>query len=222
MGVWRRRCPILEESLALRRELGDTRGTPSGSSPCASATSGAPARCQEEALALRQALDDAIGVAHARHSLGRVASLEGDPPAALAHHAEAVALARGFGGCGLPHLLHAHGEAALAAGDPATARASHAVVPQLFARAGERQGVPMGLEGLATVTAAAGAFAGRRASGGGHRATRGAPSPARARRARRYCHQETGGQRGGTPVARRAAIQASSAGWKRGGGGASR
>jgi tetratricopeptide (TPR) repeat protein len=118
----------LEESLALRRELGDQAGIASALLTLGEVAvmQGDTARATaliEESLPLLRQLGDSHGIAWAFNHLGHVAQLQGAYVRATRLHKESLALLRNIDPeyIGVPEANHSLGETALARGDAALA-----------------------------------------------------------------------------------------------------
>jgi predicted ATPase/DNA-binding winged helix-turn-helix (wHTH) protein len=148
-----------EESLAIRRELGDRRGisdslnnlgtvaVEQGDHPTARALF-------EECLAIQRELGDRFGITVSLNNLGYVVLNQGDYPAARALHEESLAIGRELGN---PHsismALSNVGHVALDQGDYPAARALHEESLVIRRELGDRIGILYALEGLAAVVA---------------------------------------------------------------------
>jgi tetratricopeptide (TPR) repeat protein len=117
-GEYARATALHEESLAVSRELGDTRGVALSLHHLGLVAyrQGAAARAvalAEEGLALYRALGDQRGIAYSLDLLGNVACWQGDYARARALHAESLAMSRELGDTrGIARALHHLGEAA--------------------------------------------------------------------------------------------------------------
>ena len=120
-----------EESLAMRRELGDRRGIATSLSNLGVLASGqadfaSAGRLFEESLAILRELGDEWGIAIALGNLGAAANEAGDYPTAKSRHEESLAIKRKLGNrSGIAKTLDSLGSMAQAQGDSATAKAFH-------------------------------------------------------------------------------------------------
>jgi non-specific serine/threonine protein kinase len=153
----------LEESLALRRALGDTRGGAEVLNIL-----GTIARDQDqyerattlfgECLEILRALGDIPGVATSLSNLGEVARYRGDLDRARALHDESLTMFRALGDKqSVATSLYNHGLVAHDRGDHERALALHQESLALFHAMGDTVGVAWSLEGLAGVNLALGA-----------------------------------------------------------------
>ena len=157
-----------EESLAIRRELGDLRGiatslsnlgvlaTSQGDFPAARALF-------EESLAILRQLDDPWGIAIALGNLGNAASEVGDYPVAKSRHEESLAIKRRLGNrAGIAATLHSLGNVAHRLGDCPTAKALHLEGLAIKRELGDRGGIATSLSNLGAVACDQGEFASAR------------------------------------------------------------
>jgi predicted ATPase/DNA-binding winged helix-turn-helix (wHTH) protein len=158
-GDYRAARALYEESLAIRRELGDRSGisgslnnlgnvaVEQGDYPTARAL-------YEESLAIARELGDRFGIAVSLNNLGTVAFLQCDYPAARTLHEESLVIGRELGN---PHsismALSNVGHVALEQGDYPTAGALYEESLVIRRELGDRIGILYALEGLAAVLA---------------------------------------------------------------------
>jgi len=149
---------LYEESLAIRRELGDRSGIAGslgnlgnvavnqGDHPAARAL-------QEQSLAIYRELGDRFGTANTLNNLGVVALNQGDYPAARALHEESLAISRELGN---PHSIALSlsnvGHVALDQGDYPAARALLEESLAIRRELGDRFGIATSLSNLGYVT----------------------------------------------------------------------
>jgi non-specific serine/threonine protein kinase len=157
-----RATSLLEESLALRRALGDTQGgaevlnilgtiaRDQGDDERATALLG-------ECLEILRALGDDPGVATSLSNLGEVARYRGDLDRATALHDESLSLFRDLGDTqGEATSIYNHGLVANDRGEHGRALVLHQESLVLFHAMGDMVGVAWSLEGLASVSLALG------------------------------------------------------------------
>ena len=150
---------LLEESLAIRRELGDRLGIAGslhslGTVDCDQGDYPAGRVLLEESLAIRRELGDRFGIAASLNNLGNVALYQGDCPAARALYEESLAIRRELGDrFSIAMSLGNLGNVALDRGDYPAARALHEESLAIRRELGERWGISYSLEGLAAVVA---------------------------------------------------------------------
>jgi predicted ATPase/class 3 adenylate cyclase len=144
-----------EESLAIRRELGDRRGIAASLHSLGNVARkqgdfpSAQALC-EESLAIRRELGDRWGIAASLGNLGNVAAEQGDYPAARALHAESLAVRRELGDrWGIGNSLNNMGNVAYDQGDYPSAQALYEESLTIRQELGNRWGIAWSLEGLA-------------------------------------------------------------------------
>jgi predicted ATPase/class 3 adenylate cyclase len=153
---------LLNESLAIQRQLGDSRGIAmslnnlglmawdQGDYPSARAL-------YEESLAIRRELDDRWGIAVSLNNLGGVAFDEGDYMAAGALHQESLAIRRQLGDRrGIASSLANLGNVAYAQGRYPVSRALFEESLAISREVGDRQGIGFSLGTLGNVAAAQG------------------------------------------------------------------
>jgi predicted ATPase/DNA-binding SARP family transcriptional activator/Tfp pilus assembly protein PilF len=146
-----------EQSLAIRRALGDTRGVAVslnnlGLLAHEQGDYAAARALHEESLALRRELGDQGGLASSLNNLGIVAYQQGDYAAARALYQESLALRRELGDKqGIALLLDNLGIVAHSSGDYETARAQHEESLALMRELGNQHGVAGALTGLGIV-----------------------------------------------------------------------
>ena len=151
-----------EESLALRRALGETRmiAFSLGNLGHVAARLGnaATARTRfEESLTLFRGLGEPEGIAYALGSLGHMVARRGDHRAARRHSTESLALFRELGDTrGIAWMLHDLGDAARDEVDYESAEAHYMASLSLRQELGEKLGIAECLEGLAGVAGASG------------------------------------------------------------------
>ncbi len=148
-----------EESLAIRRELGDRSGIAASLNNLGSVVHNqgdypAARALHEEGLAIRRELGDRSGIASALNNLGNVAVNQGDYPGAMALYEESLAICRELGNqFGIAASLENLGNVALDQGDYSAARALLEECLAIRRELGDRSGIPSSLEGLAAVVA---------------------------------------------------------------------
>ena len=156
---------LYEESLALRRELGDKQGIAVGLSNLGNALQAqgnyASSRSLlEESLALRRDIGDKRGVAISLNNLGIVVLLQGDYATARSLLEEGLALVRELGDRqGIAHLLHNLGNLNRQEGNNPAARELYTESLTLRREIGDRRGIAtslLGLGGLAVESTAKG------------------------------------------------------------------
>jgi tetratricopeptide (TPR) repeat protein len=157
---------LLEQSLALYRELGDKWGIAGVLDELA--LFGGRLAVQraryEESLAIRREIGDWWGIAHSLHHLGDVARLAGDWTTARTRYEESLAIERQMGRRGgIAWALHRLGNVAHGQGDPETAQVHYEDALRLAREIGSRRIVDRCLEHLGGLAAARGDFAGARA-----------------------------------------------------------
>jgi predicted ATPase/transcriptional regulator with XRE-family HTH domain/Tfp pilus assembly protein PilF len=157
-GDYTRAVALHEESLALRRELGDEWGI------AASLNNLAIVACEQgdytrgtalnqEALAMRRELGDMRGIAISLNNLGLVASDQGDYTRAIALHEESLALTREMGNkVSIATSLNNLGLVAFHQGDYARAAALHQEALALKRELGNKGGIAVLLNNLGLVT----------------------------------------------------------------------
>ena len=151
-----------ERSLALRRELGDTRGIAAslnnlGLVAREQGDYGAARALFEESLALKRELGDKLAIANSLSNLGLVAFDQGDYGAARALHEESLTLGCELGDkWGIAISLSNLGEVARAQGDYATARVLFEESLTLKRELDDKLGIAHSLEGFAGVASAQG------------------------------------------------------------------
>jgi non-specific serine/threonine protein kinase len=148
-----------EESLAIRRELGDRSGIAGSLGNLGNVASGqgdypAARTLYEESLAIRRELGDPSGIANSLGNLGNVALYQGDYPAARALDEESLAIRRELGDrFGIAVSLSNLGQVAYEQGDYPAARALDEESLAIRRELGDRIGIFYVLEGLAAVVA---------------------------------------------------------------------
>jgi predicted ATPase/DNA-binding winged helix-turn-helix (wHTH) protein len=148
-----------EESLAIRRELGDRSGIAGSLGNLGNVASGqgdypAARTLYEESLAIRRELGDPSGIANSLGNLGNVALYQGDYPAARALDEESLAIRRELGDrFGIAVSLSNLGQVAYEQGDYPAARALDEESLAIRRELGDRIGIFYALEGLAAVVA---------------------------------------------------------------------
>jgi len=148
-----------EESLAIRRELGDRSGIAGSLGNLGNVASGqgdypAARALYEGSLAIRRELGDPSGIANSLGNLGNVALYRGDYPAARALDEESLAIRRELGDrFGIAVSLSNLGQVAYEQGDYPAARALDEESLAIRRELGDRIGIFYALEGLAAVVA---------------------------------------------------------------------
>jgi predicted ATPase/DNA-binding winged helix-turn-helix (wHTH) protein len=148
-----------EESLAIRRELGDRFGIASSlnnlGNPALNPSDYPASRAVlEESLAIRRELGDRFGLAASLGNLGNVVLNQGDYPAAKVLLEESLAIRRELGDrYGIALSLSNLGNVVLNQGDIPAARALLEESLAIRRELGDRYGIPYSLEGLAAVVA---------------------------------------------------------------------
>jgi non-specific serine/threonine protein kinase len=148
-----------EESLAIRRELGDRSGIAGSLNNLGSVAHNrgdysAARSLHEEGLAIRRELGDRSGISSALNNLGNVAVNQGDYPAAIALYEESLAICRELGHrFGIAASLGNLGNVVLCQGDYPAAKALLEQSLANFREIGQLWGIPYSLEGLAAVVA---------------------------------------------------------------------
>ncbi len=151
-----------EESLAIRRQLGDRRGVAESLSNL-----GTAARAQgdvvsaralhEEALAIRRELGSQGSIARSLNNLGNVALDQDDFPAARALYEESLAITRELGDrWSIANSLNNLGDVAYSQGDYSAAGALHQESLGMVRELRDPKGIAYSLQSLATVIAALG------------------------------------------------------------------
>jgi predicted ATPase/Tfp pilus assembly protein PilF len=161
-GEYERAHTAYQESLALRRDLGDTRGiaTALNNLGAIAYSTGDLEHAQpfyEEALELFRKLDDRLNVGRLLANLGLIAHDRGDNTRAQKFHEESLALRRQLGEqLGIAISLYNIGEVAQSQGKSAQAIANYVESLTLRAELGDKEGIAYCLEGLAEVAGARG------------------------------------------------------------------
>jgi tetratricopeptide (TPR) repeat protein len=151
-----------EESLAIRRQLGDQRGVAFslnnlGNVSNEQADYALARSLYAESLAIRRQLSDRRGIAISLGNLGLVARAQGDLLSARALHEESLAIMRELGHpVGIAGSLCYLGMVATEQGDYAAARVLYRESLLIFRQLGDIVGTAWALEGLADVVAALG------------------------------------------------------------------
>ena len=151
-----------EESLAIRRQLGDRRGVAESLSNL-----GTAARAQsdivsaralhEESLAIRRELGSRGNIARSLNNLGNVALDQGDFPAARALYEESLAITRELGDrWSIANSLNNLGDVVYAQGDYSAAGALHQESLVMVRELGDPKGIALSLQTLAAAVAALG------------------------------------------------------------------
>jgi predicted ATPase/class 3 adenylate cyclase len=153
-----------EESLAIRRELGDQRGIATSLSNLGVVATGqgnfASARALfEESLTILRQLGDPWGIAIALGNLGSAANEAGDYPAAKSRHEESLAIKRKLGNrAGIAKTLESLATLAHAQGDCPTAKALHVESLVIMRELGDRLQIAHTLTNLGAVACDQGEF----------------------------------------------------------------
>ena len=151
-----------EESLAIRRELGDRRGIAAllgnlGNVTAAQGDFASARAILEETLAIMRELGDRWGIARSLANLGNVAHEQGDIASARTLYEESLASWRELGDRrGIAHSLNNLGNVAYAQDDYSAARARYVESLAISVELGERRAIANSLEGSAEVVAALG------------------------------------------------------------------
>ena len=160
---------LLEESLAISRELGDHGGAASslnnlGNVAIEQGNYPAARQLYEESLSIRRELGDRRSIAGVLGNLGIVAYEQGDLTAAQALSEEALAISRELGDQGrVADALNILGTVALDLGDTAAARALIEQSLTIGRDLGDRDAIASSLQNLGSVAYLAGDFASARA-----------------------------------------------------------
>ncbi|MEO8134062.1 MAG: tetratricopeptide repeat protein [Betaproteobacteria bacterium] len=160
---------LYDESLAIRRQLGDRVGTATslGNLANLAAAQGdySSARAlHEESLAIRSVLGDRSGIAMSLTNLGLIALEQADYPAARAWCEESLAMRRELGDrWGIAVSLNNLGLVALDQGDYPIARALHEESLAIRQELGDRVGIALSLNNLGDVSLHQGDWASARA-----------------------------------------------------------
>ena len=162
-GDLARSVALLEESVALYRELEDEAGVAIvvaelGQAVRASGAQDRASALSEEALALGRRLGRGDATAVALNTLGHIERQRGDVAAAMARHEESRGIFEGLGNKrGVAYTLSSLGVAAMEAGD--TERASEVLRESLalYEELGDRAGVGLALINLGDLARAGGA-----------------------------------------------------------------
>ena len=161
-GDYARARMLQEESLALRRKLGDKQGTAASLNNLAGKAhhQGDYERARtyyEESLALRHELDDKHGAAGALNNLGNLAYAQGDNARARLYCERSLALCRELGiNRGIAYALMSLGAVAYKQGDNGRAILLHQESLALFREVGDRPNCALSLYNLADVLCDAG------------------------------------------------------------------
>jgi len=148
---------LLEESLAIRRELGDQRGMADslvnlGIVAHSLADYTSAQILHEESLAIRRELGDKGGIANSLANLGNVAYSQGDYTASRSLHEEGLALHRELGNRGgIANSLGNLGDVAYAQGDNISAKALNEESLAIRRELGDRGGTADALGNLGDV-----------------------------------------------------------------------
>jgi len=146
---------LYEESLTIRRNLGDQSGIAAtlGSLGTVAYIQGdyVGARAlNEEGLTIMRQLGSPLGIANAFSSLGSVAYIQGDYAAARALYEESLTIMRQLGSpLGIANAFGNLGSVTSAQGDYAGARALHEQNLTIVRQLGDRRGISTCLEGMA-------------------------------------------------------------------------
>ncbi|MEO8133346.1 MAG: tetratricopeptide repeat protein [Betaproteobacteria bacterium] len=160
---------LLDESLAIRRALGDRKGIATSLNNLGALaydqTDYPTARARyEESLAIRRTLDDRWGIAVSLNNLGNVASEQDDSAAAVASYEASLAMFRELGDRrGVAYALNNLGLLASDRSDYAAARALHEESLAIRRELGDQWGIASSLNNLGDVVAAQGDFPAARA-----------------------------------------------------------
>jgi predicted ATPase len=153
---------LYEQSLALRRNVGDKRGIAAslnnlGTVAQSQQDRATAQRFYEEALALFRELGDQLYLARLLNNLGVMAQEAGDYEPAYTYHEESLALRRALGDqLGIAMSLANLGEEAQSQGKSAQAIAHYVESLTLRATLGDKEGIAYCLEGLAEIARARG------------------------------------------------------------------
>ena len=148
---------LCEESLAIRRKLGDRRGIAASLNNLANVALMQGNRqsagvLYEESLTIFRELRDRWGAAVSLNNLGMVAYEQDDYPSAKAHHSESLAIRRELGDkWGIAASLNNLGAVARGQGDYRSALALHRESLAIRRELGDRSVIAESLEGLADV-----------------------------------------------------------------------
>ncbi|MEO8740580.1 MAG: tetratricopeptide repeat protein [Casimicrobiaceae bacterium] len=129
-GDYRACRALSEESLAIRRELGDQKGTGVslnnlGLLALEHGDFASARACLDESLAIKRELGDVAGMAASLNNLGNLTLEQGDFARARVRYAESLSIMRGLGDrTGIGNALNNLGTAALEQGDHAAASAA--------------------------------------------------------------------------------------------------
>jgi tetratricopeptide (TPR) repeat protein len=153
---------FFEESLAIRRELGDKRGIADSLNALGMVAKhkedyGQATERFQESLALRGELEDRQGISIALNNLGGVAHSKGDFAEAARMYEQSLQLEREFGdNQGIAAALNNLAEVAADRGDPSRAFELYRESLALCRELGDKQGMLVSLEGLAVSAGALG------------------------------------------------------------------
>jgi non-specific serine/threonine protein kinase len=157
--------PALEESLAIRRELGDRPGIAAslnnlGYVVRAQGDYAAASALFEQSLAIKRERGDRQGIAHSHQNLGETAHLQGDYALARDRYEESLAISReSKDGWDIASSLCNLGYLSLDLGDAGAARSQFGESLAIWRGFRSPSGIALALEGLAGVAAARGAAA---------------------------------------------------------------
>ena len=157
-----------EESLVIRRQLGDQKGIAAslnnlGLVACDRGDFSSARAFYEESLAIKRALGDRSGIANSLNNLGNVAYDQEDFAFARTLYEESLAIARELGDTeGVARLLGNLGNVVMNHRDFATARTLHEESLAIKRELGHRQRIASSLNSLATLFSEQGDFASAR------------------------------------------------------------
>jgi non-specific serine/threonine protein kinase len=146
-----------EESLAIRRELGDLLGigvslSSLGNVAYEQGNLSAARALYEESLSIMREIGDRNGIATSLNNLGFVICEQGDYPAARAVHEESLAIKRELGNRGgIAHSLNNLGRVAYLRGDFASAQSLYEESLAIRREVGDRIGIASTLNNLGTL-----------------------------------------------------------------------
>jgi len=154
-----------QESLAIRRELGDRHGIASSLNNLGNVTLdqgdlSAARALYEESLAIMREVGQGSGIAPVLNNVAGIAYEQGDYPKARALHEESLAICRGLGDrIGVARSLNNLGRVAHARRDYAAAAKLYAEALGILRALDDHRGMAISLEGLAAVRTARGEHA---------------------------------------------------------------
>jgi predicted ATPase/class 3 adenylate cyclase len=154
-----------EESLAIRKEVGDRSGIAAslhelGIVGYYQGDYASSLACQQESLVIRREIGDRSGIAYSLNGLGIVASAQGDYVSARAYHAESLTIRKEIGDrIGISVSLNNLGQVAYSQGDYASALNCWEESLPIQQEMGDRHGICVSLNSLGHVAQAQGNYA---------------------------------------------------------------